>query len=74
MTDTGSGSTIDRCLPNHATVADVERVVAESQTLLEVQRTLRIPRNHARRLVFALGLEEELPGSAFLHTGGASDE
>ena len=64
---------IEAYLPEYATVADVERIVAESETLLEVQRALRIPRSHARPLVFALGLEEELPGSAFLKTGGASD-
>ena len=64
---------IEAYLPEYATVADVERIVAESETLLEVQRALRIPRHRARPLVFALGLEEELPGSAFLKTEGASD-
>lgn len=71
MSDTDD--VIEAHLPDHVTVADIERAVAESDTLLEVQRELRIPRNHARPLVFALGLEEELPGSAFLKTGGASD-
>ena len=66
-------SLIEAHLPEHATVEDVEHVVAESQTLLEVQRELRIPRHHARPLVSALGLEDDLPGSAFLTTGWASD-
>ena len=61
-------SLIEAYLPEHATVEDVERIVNESQTLLEVQRELRIPRHHARPLV-----EGDLPGSAFLKTGWASD-
>ena len=64
---------IDRYLTDCATIANVEQIVAESQTLLEVQRGLRIPRHHARPLEVALGLENDLPGSAFLKTGGASD-
>ena len=73
MTTSDDRSLIEAYLPEHATVEDVERIVAESQTLLEVQRELRIPRHHARPLVSALGLEGDLPGSAFLKTGWASD-
>lgn len=69
-----SNPAIEAYLPEDATIADVERIVAESETLLEVQRALRIPRHRARPLVSTLGLEEELPGSAFLKTGGANDE
>jgi hypothetical protein len=49
-------------LPSHLTLDDVRDAVAESQTLYEIQRTLRVDRTRARRLLRALDLLEFVGG------------
>lgn len=61
MVDEGSERSVPESLPTHLSVEEFEGIVRAAETLYEVQRRARIPRERARVLVNALDLGEQLP-------------
>ncbi len=72
MANPTTPASLDTYLPDHATAAEARAVIKRSHSLLDVQRELRVPRQHARGIVRALGLEAELPASRFIDCGRGS--